>query len=165
MYKKGVSIMVMEKRSVVTAVILGFLTCSIYLWVWSYKQWDELYRANGYRSTAGTDILLSFITCGIYYIYMNYKMGKLEAEAYHRYGLGHKDDSILYLILAIFGLSLVNQCLVQSNKNNQLADVVNHAHYNNHMNMHGGGHPPFGGGHPPHPPQPPNNNQQPPQSW
>ena len=128
--------MIMEKRSVATSIILCIITCGIYMWYWDYKNWDSLYRANGQPSKAGTDLLLSLITCGIYYIYMHYKMGKMEGEAFARYGLGQKDDSVLYLILTIFGLGIVSVAILQSNINHPLADAVNGYHYNAHNNHH-----------------------------
>ena len=134
--------MVMEKRSVATAIILSIVTCGLYELFWTYKLWDDLYRANGYRSSAGTDLLLSIVTCGIYYIYMQYKMGKMESEAYQKYGLGHKDDSVLYIVLSLFGLAIVAECIVQSSINNRLADAVNHAHFNNQQNQFNQQQPP-----------------------
>jgi len=59
-----------------------------------------------------------------------YKMGKMESEAYSMYGLGEKDDSALYLIITIFGFSIVSMGIVQSNINNRLADAVNNAYSN-----------------------------------
>ncbi|MCL1788184.1 MAG: DUF4234 domain-containing protein [Defluviitaleaceae bacterium] len=120
--------MVIERRSVGTAIVLTIITCGIYALYWDYKLWDSLYRANKMPSTAGTDVVLSLITCGIYYIYMHYKAGKLEASAHTLYGLPPKDDSILYLILTIFGLGIVSVAILQSNINNNLVDVVNNAY-------------------------------------
>jgi len=123
--------MIMQKRSVGVSIVLIFLTCGIYALYWDYKNWESLYRANGLHSTAGTDLLLSLVTCGIYYIYMHYKMGKMEGEAFARYGLGHKDDSVLYLLLTLFGLGIVATAILQSNINFPLADTVNAAYYHN----------------------------------
>ena len=120
--------MVIERRSVGTAIVLTIITCGIYALYWDYKLWDSLYRANKMPSTAGTDVVLSLITCGIYYIYMHYKAGKLEASAHTLYVLPPKDDSILYLILTIFGLGIVSVAILQSNINNNLVDVVNNAY-------------------------------------
>lgn len=119
--------MFIEKRSIPTAIILTIVTCGIYGLFWDFKIWDSLYRSTNRPSSAGMDVVLSLVTCGIYYIYMMYKMGKMESEAYNMYGLGSKDDSILYLILSIFGLAIISMAIVQSNINNQLADTVNNA--------------------------------------
>jgi len=117
--------MIIEKRSVGLAIVLSILTCGIYLIYWEYKIWDSLYKANGQPSNAGVDVLLSFVTCGIYMIYMFYKGGKMESTAFAKYDLPQKDDSMLYLILGIFGLGIVSFAILQSNLNNILADAVN----------------------------------------
>jgi len=129
--------MLMEKRSIPVCIILSIVTCGIYSWYWTYKLLDEFYKANNVVSSAGMDVLLSIVTCGIYYIYLQYKFGKLESTAHATYGLPPKDDSILYLILGIFSLSIVNQAIIQNNNNNMLADVVNAAYIKYHA---GGGH-------------------------
>jgi len=116
---------VIEKRSIGLAILFSILTCGIYAIYWEYKLWDSLYKANNQQSSAGVDVLLSFVTCGIYLIYMLYKGGKLESSAYQLYNLPPKDDSVLYLILGIFGLGIVSFCILQSNMNNHLADAVN----------------------------------------
>ena len=114
-----------EKRSIPLAIIFTLLTCGIYEIYWNYKIWDSLYRANGLPSTAGVDVLLSIVTCGIYGLYMLYKAGKLEAEAFRRYDLGEKDDSVLYIVLAVFTFGIVSNAIIQSSINTQLADRVN----------------------------------------
>jgi len=116
---------VIEKRSIGLAILFSIITCGIYFIYWEYKLWDSLYKANNQPSSAGVDVLLSFVTCGIYLIYMLYKGGKLESTAFTLHNLPPKDDSVLYLILGIFGLSIVSFCILQSNINNQLADAVN----------------------------------------
>lgn len=115
----------MEKRSIVTSVLLSVITCGIYTLYWDYKILDELYRANNIQSTAGTDILLGLVTCGIYNIYYHYKMGKMLNSAMISNGLPPKDDSILFVILPIFGLGIVVNCIVQNDFNVVLADRVN----------------------------------------
>ena len=120
--------MIIERRSVGVAILLAFLTCGIYTLYWDYKMWDSLYKANKMQSRAGTDLVLALVTCGIYYIYMHYKAGKLESSAHHLHGLTPTDDSILYIILTIFGLGLVSMAILQSNINKNLVDVVNDDH-------------------------------------
>ena len=132
-----------SKRGVATSIILSIVTCGIYAWVWLHHLLSTLYRQNDMPSNAAMDIVLSFVTCGIYYIYLLYKLGKLESGMHYRLGAQPKDDSILYLILGIFGLWVVVYALLQSNINT-LAD---------HMSRGGPGpggppppHGPYGGG-------------------
>lgn len=58
-------------------------------------------------------ILLYFITCGIYGLYWNYKMGK----AYMTVN-GGNDNSLLFVLLGVFGLAVVNWAIMQSDINN-----------------------------------------------
>ena len=120
--------MVIEKRSIPMAIIFTIITCGIYGLYWDYKIWDSLYRATNKPSTAGIDVLLSLVTCGIYYIYMMYKMGKMESEVCSMYDLGTVDNSVIYVVLSVFGLSIVAMAIMQSSINNRIADIVNDAH-------------------------------------
>ncbi|MCL1787477.1 MAG: DUF4234 domain-containing protein [Defluviitaleaceae bacterium] len=119
--------MTLERRSIGTAIVLTIVTCGIYALYWEFKLWDSLYKANNMPSRAGTDLVLSLVTFGIYTVYMHYKAGKLEASAAVLHGLAPKDDSMLYLILTIFGLGIVSMAILQSNINNHLVDAVNSA--------------------------------------
>ena len=120
--------MLLERRHPGVAIVLSIITCGIYVFYWEYKLWDSLYKANNMPSNAGTDLVLSIFTCGLYTIYMHYKAGKLEASAHTLHGLPPKDDSVLYLILTIFGLGIISMAILQSNINNNLVDVVNDAY-------------------------------------
>jgi|GEM_PF-1292608 len=105
------------RRSVPMAIFFTIITCGIYGIYWLYQILSSLYALNGEPSSAGMDIVFTFITCGIYGIYLAYKMGKLESRAYYLYGMHTKDDSILYLILSIFGFDIINYAILQSNIN------------------------------------------------
>ncbi|MCL2225930.1 MAG: DUF4234 domain-containing protein [Defluviitaleaceae bacterium] len=105
------------KRSVPLALLFSFITCGIYAWYWLYMMLSAYYRLGNRDNNAGMDIVLSFVTCGLYYYYLSYKMGKLESDVYQLRGLRPKDDSVLYLIMALFGLWFVNYAVMQSNLN------------------------------------------------
>ena len=121
--------MYIEKRSIPLAIVFSIITCGIYFIYWEYKLWDSLYKANGLPSNAGVDVLLSFVTCGIYFFYMLYKAGKMETSALQRYNLPEKEEAMLYVILAVFGLSIVSFAILQSNINNLLADAHENAQH------------------------------------
>lgn len=123
--RKGKSIMQITNRNIVTAIILSIVTCGIYAIYWYYTILNDLYTANNQPSKAGTDVLLTIITCGIYGFYMAYQMGKMINSAHIQWGLPEKDDSVVYLLLSIFGLGIVNYCLVQTDLNDNLGPVVN----------------------------------------
>ena len=78
--------------------------------------------ANDPNATSGiTVFLLSLITCGIYQLYWFYKAGQQVNQAKTARGMAVDSNiSILYLVLGIFGLSIVTYALLQ-NELNQLA--------------------------------------------
>lgn len=107
-----------QKREIVTAILLTIVTCGIYGIYWFVKLTDESNEVSGSDAASGAlAIVYTLITCGIYTIYWNYKMGQKMHEAGKRYGIEIADNSVLYLILSIFGLGIVNYCLIQSDLN------------------------------------------------
>ena len=67
--------------------------------------------------SGGLSFILTLITCGIFGIYWAYKMGKALEMAKRNNGLTPTDNSVLYLILEIFGLGIVNYALMQNDLN------------------------------------------------
>jgi len=104
----------MSQRNVGVAILLSIITCGIYTLYWMYKVTQEITEYNNENANPGIELLLSLVTCGIYYYYWNYKMGKRIAQARGT----SSDDSILFLILAIFGLGIVSLAIMQSQMNN-----------------------------------------------
>lgn len=106
-----------QNRNIAVCIILTIITCGIYGIVWFIQMTDDAATASGDNSmSGGMTFLLCILTCGIYRIYWAYKMGKLLNQA-----KGGNDNSTLYLLLEIFGLSIINYCLIQSELNS-LAD-------------------------------------------
>lgn len=68
--------------------------------------------------SGGVAFLLTIVTCGIYGIYWAYKMGKAITIAKQEAGLPATDNSVLYLVLQIFGFAIVNYALMQNEMNN-----------------------------------------------
>lgn len=107
-----------EKKSIVTMILLSIITCGIYGIIWFVNMTDESNRASGSdAASGGTAILYTILTCGIYSFYWNYKMGQKMAEAGKRYGIDIEDRAVLYLVLSLLGLGIVNTCLIQSDLN------------------------------------------------
>ena len=114
----------MRERNIVTCIILSLVTCGIYGIVWFINLTDDAARANNNPNfSGGTAFLLTLVTCGIYSIYWSYKMGKEIYNAKISKGMPASDQSILYLILSLFGLGIVNYCLMQ-NELNEMAKAV-----------------------------------------
>ena len=102
-------------RNLVLSIIFSFITCGIYSIYWMIKLNDEVNQLSGdYQAASGGIVFLfSLITCGIYGFYWAYKMG----ERCDRIKGIQGNSSILYLILSIFGLQIVNYCLMQDTVN------------------------------------------------
>ncbi len=112
-----------RNRSIVTCILLSIVTCGIYALIWLAGMVDDLNTASGETNgTSGvTVVLLSIVTCGIYELFWMYKAGGQVNRAKAARGMAQdSNSSILYLLLSIFGLSIVSYCLIQ-NELNQMA--------------------------------------------
>ena len=107
-----------KERNIVVAILLSFITCGIYGIYWFITLTDDAAKVNGDPDFTGVKALIfTLITCGIYGIYWNYKMGKEMYEANKKNGIDTSDNSILYLVLGLFGLSIINYCVIQNELN------------------------------------------------
>lgn len=108
-----------KERNIVVSIVLSIITCGIYGLYWLCTMTDDANTVSGETNdtSGGMVILFSLITCGIYTYYWNYKMGKKLYVAQQTKGIQSSDNSVLYLILSIFGLSIINYCLIQSDLN------------------------------------------------
>lgn len=105
-----------QRRSVISVVLLTFITCGIYGIFWLYYSTRDIKAYLGEDGSVGGEILLMII-CAPYVIYWYYKYSQKIAEAYEKAGLRPKDDSVICVILGIFGLGIVSMCIIQSNLN------------------------------------------------
>lgn len=111
-----------RERNIATCILLSIFTCGIYAIVWFITLTDDAASASDDKSlSGGVAFLLSIVTCGIYTLYWSYLMGKKIRDAKEKAGLTANDNSVLYLVLSLFGLGLVNYCLMQSDLN----DIAN----------------------------------------
>lgn len=108
-----------KERNIGVCIILTIFTCGIYGIFWFVSLTDDARLVSGdERLSGGKALLFTIVTCGIYSIYWAYLMGKALSTAQVNAGKTANDNSTLYLILSIFGLSLVGYCLMQSELNN-----------------------------------------------
>jgi len=108
----------LTKREIVVAVILSILTCGIYAIYWFIVMTDDANKVSGdYSTSGGMAFLFSILTCGIYGIYWHYKMGQKLYLAGKTYNKDINDNSIIYLILGLFGFGIVSYCLIQNDLN------------------------------------------------
>lgn len=108
-----------EEKNIVINVILSIVTCGIYGIIWFISLTDDTKEFSNDESmqSGGLAFVLTLITCGIYGYYWAYKMGKNLGTARVNNGLTANDNSILYIVLQLFGLGIVNYCLMQNDLN------------------------------------------------
>lgn len=116
--------MEIQQRDVALSIILTIITCGIYGVYWFIVMSDDAKTASDDDTlpSGGMAFLLTLVTCGIYGIYWAYRMGKALAMARERFGLVATDNSVLYLILSIFGLNIINYALIQNDLNTIVRD-------------------------------------------
>lgn len=108
-----------QKRSIGLCIVLSIITLGIYSIYWFVMLHNEAKAAAGETegTSAGVAFLLSLITCGIYGFYWNYKQGEKLDKAYADRGLPTGSRSVVYLVLSIFGLSIISYALMQDSLN------------------------------------------------
>lgn len=106
------------KRDIVKSIIFTIITCGIYGIYWFIVLTDDVNRISEDNSTSGgMAFLLTIITCGIYGYYWAYQMGKKIYKYSNSHDMQLSDNSVLYIILQLFGLGIVNYCLIQNDLN------------------------------------------------
>ncbi|MBE6680528.1 MAG: DUF4234 domain-containing protein [Ruminococcaceae bacterium] len=102
-------------RSIGMALILSIITCGIYGIYWMVVLNDDLNQLAGRSGAASgvTVFLLTLVTCGIYGYYWAYKMGE-NVDTINSNGFTSTTNTgIVYLVLSLFGLGIINYCLMQ----------------------------------------------------
>ena len=106
-----------EERNIIVYLLLTLVTCGIFGIYWLIIMLKDIATTSGEDINPWMVILLTIITCGIYGIYYSYMMGKYMVKAGENYNVKIEDNSILYLVLTIFGFGIVTYCLVQNDLN------------------------------------------------
>lgn len=110
--------MQIEKREIVKCILLSFITCGIYAIVWAVKLARDAVKVKDVNDDGTLEIILMiflpFVGC--------FLCEKKLAEGCQAYGIAHNDNSVIYLVLGLFGLGLVSFCLMQ-NDLNKIADA------------------------------------------
>ncbi len=108
-----------QERNIVLAIIFSLITCGIYGIYWFIVLSDEAKEYSGDQEMMSGVVafLLTLVTCGIFGIYWFYKLGKTMYTAQQNNGLPATDNSILYLVLELFGLGIINYCIIQNDLN------------------------------------------------
>lgn len=107
----------MKKRNIVVMLLLTFITCGIYNLFWSYLARQEFRELSGYENVnPGLEVFLMII-CFPYAFYWLYLFSSQIARYQAENGLPVKDNSLINLVLAIFGLGIVSELLIQDQLN------------------------------------------------
>ena len=107
-----------QKRNIALCIVLSLVTCGIYLIYWDVKLAQEAVKVKDETDSGTTEILL-LIFLPFLGIFLTEK--KLYEGATAR-GIQINDNSVMYLVLGLFGLGLVGMGLMQ-NDLNKLADA------------------------------------------
>lgn len=110
---------VVAPKNLALCIILSLVTCGIYSLYWLYTLTEDVNALSGEpgATSGGMVILLSIVTCGIYLWFWLYKQGSRIDQIKSSRGYPSSNSGILYLILAIFGLSIVSYALMQDEIN------------------------------------------------
>ncbi len=109
-----------ENRGIALWIILSIITCGICALVWFINMVNDVNTiCNDEKSSqsGGMVFLLTLVTCGIYGLIWFYQAGKRMEVAGKRYNMNIADNSLIYLLLSIFGLGIVTYGLLQSDLN------------------------------------------------
>lgn len=115
-------------RDIAPAIILSIVTCGIYMLYWLYtmaNDSNEILRANGMKEgpSAPVVLLLSIVTCGIYTLVFYWQVSKQLSEVPTKGNYLVQDNSVISLILAIIGLSIVSMAIIQDEMNGILKNA------------------------------------------
>lgn len=107
-----------REKNIVVSILLSLVTCGIYGLYWFITLTDDTNALSGNNETTGAvALLLTLVTCGIYGYYWAYKLGEKIDAIKTSHGEAAGSNSVLFLVLQIFGLGIVNYCIAQSEIN------------------------------------------------
>jgi len=111
--------MPIQRKSIGLCIVLSIVTCGLYSLYWLYCLAEDVNTATARPNgpSGGIVLLLSIITCNIYGLYWLYRAGNdLDRQRMTR-GLPAGHLGILYLVLSVFGLTIISYALMQSELN------------------------------------------------
>ena len=118
MAEKEIKSPTIARRDLAVAIILSIITCGIYGIYWFIVMTEDVNAlTDDHKTSGGMAFVLTLVTCGIYGIYWAYSMGKRMYEYQSARGENVSDNSVLYLVLTIFGFGIVVYALLQDTLN------------------------------------------------
>lgn len=107
-----------EKRNPLVVLILGFVTCYVYLFYWWYVTGADLKRALKREDiNPPLELLLNLVTCSLYSIYLSYKYPKLVLEMQEKSKVVRNDTSLVSVLLSLFSLGPIACYIIQTDLN------------------------------------------------
>lgn len=102
----------MKKRNLLAMILFTIITFGIYGLYWYIAFQMELKSKTKQGFGGFAHFLVTLVTFGIYALYWNYAAGKRLAS------LGAADNSLIYLLISLFGFGWVAHLLMQNQANN-----------------------------------------------
>jgi len=110
-----------SENNIAINIILSIITFGIYFIIWLYRLEVKIRELNNdKRDLTGTVLCLIFVP--FYKIYWFYNREQLFVRTLHKKGQTKEDNSLVYLLLSIFGFGLIAAALMQ-NDFNRLEDT------------------------------------------
>ena len=111
--------MAIKERNIIVSILLTIVTCGIYGIYWFVVMTKEAVSVKDPADSAILEILLMLFLpfIGIFLVEKKFSEGCAAR------GIPHSDNSVLYLILGLFGLGIVGICMLQ-NDLNKIATVA-----------------------------------------
>lgn len=108
-----------KPKSIALYVILSILTCGIFSLYWLVVLAEDMntISRDGESMSGAMVLLLSIVTCSIYLYIWSYKQG----ERIDRRKGTNNNTGIIYLLLSLFGFSIVTMALMQDEVNKAVA--------------------------------------------
>ena len=108
-----------QNRNIAVCIILSIVTCGLYGLYWLACLANDVNTVSGRQGdlSGGMVVLLSIVTCSIYYLYWSYTAGEKIDAARQARGLPVQSNGLVYLLLSLFGLSIVAYALMQNELN------------------------------------------------
>lgn len=109
----------LQKRGIITALLLSILTCGIYSIFWIIWINNELRRESNQKVDGGFMFFISLLTCGLGGIYWVYRIG-MDLSLVSKNSSQIKIESteaVLYVILSLFGFGLIALAIMQHREN------------------------------------------------
>ncbi|MDR3127894.1 MAG: DUF4234 domain-containing protein [Bifidobacteriaceae bacterium] len=107
------------RRSIGLWIFLSIITCGLCYLVWIAlinQDIQDSLEQKSKRSSAAV-VLFSLITCSIYTIYWTYVTSTDLENIENNKNLSPRNEGIIYVILSIFGLSIISLALLQNRLN------------------------------------------------